>query len=137
MNTKRWQFVRHLAAAAVLVAFLPGCDPRPVQGGTEGQLLAAGAPLSDIQLTVFQRDGSGFSPLGFGVTTTDGSFKLFLNLARGPLVLPAGDYRFTLESAGAPVEIPQQYAAPETTPLAVSWKGEGSLKLEIAEKLIP
>lgn len=137
MNAKLLPIAAFVIAAIVLVTSLPGCGPQPVQGGTAGHLRTAGKPLSDVQLTVFQSEGSAFKPLGFGLTTTDGSFQLFQNQARGPLVLTAGDYRFTLESAGAPINIPKQYAKPETTPLRVSWNVEGSLDLAIAENLIP
>jgi len=135
MNTKLLRLA--CSTIVVLVISLPGCGPQPVQGGTAGHLLAAGEPLSDVQLTVFQGEGSAFKPLGFGVTTTDGSFQLLQNQARGPLMLTAGDYRVTLESAGAPITIPKQYAKPETTPLRVSWNGAGGLDLAVAEKLIP
>ncbi len=130
-----------LAAVALVVvslaAALPGCGPQPVQGGTAGHLLAAGKPLSEIQVTFFQNEGAAFQPIGFAITKTDGSFQLLQNQARGPLKLAAGDYRCTLESAGAPVKIPKQFAKPETTPLKVSWSGEGTLDLNMTEKLIP
>jgi hypothetical protein len=124
-------------ACVSLAAVLPGCGPQPVQGGTAGHLLAAGKPLSDIQVTVFQSEGTELKPVGFAITKIDGSFALLQNQARGPLKLTAGDYRCTLESAGAPVKIPRQFAKPETTPLKVSWSGNGVLDLTLTEKLIP
>ena len=130
-----------LAAVALVVvscaAALPGCGPQPVRGGTAGQLRAAGKPLSEIQVTVFQNEGAAYQPIGFAITKTDGSFQLLQNQARGPLMLAAGDYRCTLESAGAPVKIPKQFAKPETSPLKVSWTGTGALDLALTEKLIP
>ena len=106
INTKLLRITRHVLAAVVVLVSLPGCGPRPVQGGTAGHLLSAGNPLPDVRVTVFQGEGSAYTPLGFGVTTNDGSFQLFQNQARGPLVLTAGEYHFTLESAGAPIQIP-------------------------------
>jgi hypothetical protein len=133
----RRKLAQALLTAVVLAAALSGCGPQPVQGGTAGHLVSAGKPLSEIQVTVFQIDGAAFKPVGFAVTTTDGSFQLLQNQARGPLVLAAGEYRCTLESAGAPIKIPKQFARPETTPLKVSWTGSGGLDLTIAARLIP
>lgn len=138
INTKLLRITRHVLAAVVVLVSLPGCGPRPVQGGTAGHLLSAGNPLPDVRVTVFQGEGSAYTPLGFGVTTNDGSFQLFQNQARGPLVLTAGEYHFTLESAGAPIQIPPRYAKPETSPLKASWDGGGAgLDLAVAEKLVP
>ena len=52
----------------------------------------------------------------------DGSFNLYLNGAKGPLWLAPGDYRCTLDSAGAPLAIPTEFTRPETTPLVASVK---------------
>lgn len=125
-----------LVAITFAVTFT-GCGPQPVKGGTAGNLMAAGKPLSDVQVTVFQNAGTAFQPIGFAVTKTDGSFQLLQNQARGPLNLAAGDYRCTLESAGAPIKIPKQFAKPETTPLKVSWSGDGKIDLTLSEKLLP
>lgn len=130
-------FAAAALACVSLAAALPGCGPRPVRGGTAGQLRAAGKPLSEIQVTFFQNEGAVYQPIGFAITKTDGSFQLLQNQARGPLMLAAGDYRCTLESAGAPVKIPKQFAKPETSPLKVSWAGTGALDLSLTEKLIP
>ena len=124
-------------AAAALAAAASGCGPRPVAGGTPGRLSTAGRPLSDVQITL-HHGGGPFEAVGFGVTGTDGTFQLFQNLARGPLKLQPGEYRCTLESAGAPVRIPMQYSRPETTTLRCSWQpGAQILELNIPEKLLP
>lgn len=106
-------------------------------GGTPGMLRAGGEPVGEVQVTVHVAEVDAMRPLGFGVTSADGTFHLVLNEARGPLVLPAGQYRFTLESAGSPVQIPREFAQADTTPLAVSWSpDDGPLKLEIPGRLI-
>ncbi len=118
--------------AALLIA-LPGCGVQPVTGGTPGELIVGGQPLSDIQITLYQADGTTYQPIGFAVSALDGSFALFTNGAAGPLNLNPGEYRCTLESAGAPVQIPPAYAKAETTPLVVTWNdGDALLKLEVA-----
>jgi hypothetical protein len=106
----------------VMAAAATGCDRvHPVAGGTRGMLHLGDELTSDIQVTVYQVDGDSARPVGFGVTSLDGSFELVLNGARGPLWLAPGEYRFTLESAGSPVQLPGEFARPETTPLAVTW----------------
>jgi len=110
-----------LAATPVM----PGCGGvHPVVGGTPGILHMGDELTSDIQVTVHQVDGSSMRPVGFGVTTLDGSFELVTNGARGPLWLSPGEYRFTLESAGSPVPLPKEFARPDSTPLAVVWSAD-------------
>jgi len=110
---------------------LSGCGPRHVAGGTSGFLRAKGSPLSEIQLTVNEVDGNGWHAIGFGVSDTDGKFELVTNGAHGPLRLPSGKYRFTLESVGAPLQIPQEYTKAETTPLDIDWTKGGVLTLDL------
>ncbi len=112
---------------------LPGCGGvQPVPGGTTGTLRAGNDLLAEIQVTVHQVDGQSLRPIGFGVTDRDGWFELVTNGATGPLWLSPGDYRCTLESAGAPVQIPGEYAKAETTPLRISWSANSDeLNLEI------
>jgi uncharacterized iron-regulated membrane protein len=127
-----------MAAAAMLLALVAGCGPRPVAGGTKGTLQAAGQMLSDIQVTVHKVEAGAPEPIGFAVTAADGSFELVTNGAAGALWLPSGEYLCTLESAGAPVRIPPAYAKAETTPLKVTrTSGSDSLDLAIPEKLLP
>jgi hypothetical protein len=116
-----------------VAAGLSGCGgARPVTGGTEGTLRAGGEAISDVQVTMHEAEGATFHAVGFAVTGLDGRFQLVTSGAKGPLRLAAGEYRCTLESAGAPVEIPPEYAKPETSPLKIVWSaGDRSLNLEI------
>lgn len=107
----------------VSLLLLVGCgrSTLPVPGGTPGSLRSGSSPLSDVQVTVHQTEGTSFRPLGFGVSGSDGSFQLYTTGASGPLVLTPGDYVCTLESAGAPVQIPAAFAQPATSPLKINW----------------
>jgi hypothetical protein len=98
-----------------------GCGVRGVTGGTPGVFRAGGEPLSEIQITVHEASSSGPRSIGFGVTAVDGAFELATPGAQGPLRLGPGEYVFTLESAGAPVKIPQEFLRAETSPLKVRW----------------
>jgi hypothetical protein len=116
----------------MLAAALPGCGVQSVPGGTYGTLHAGDEWLSDVQVTVHQVEGSTTRAVGFGVTTLDGTFELFTNGAQGPLWLAPGEYRCTLESAGAPLQFPEEYARADTTPLKIDWSdADGDLDLEI------
>jgi hypothetical protein len=121
-----------IVSLAIIAAALVGCGPQPVAGGTPGVLRAGGNPVSDIQITVYEADGEAWRAMGFGVPGADGAFELVTNGAAGALWLPPGEYRCTLESVGAPVRIPKEYAQVETTPLTVSWsESDEMLTLEI------
>jgi hypothetical protein len=119
-------------ALLLIFAVLSGCGVRPVTGGTPGSVHAGDEFFSDIQVTVYQLDGAEMHAVGFGVTDGNGAFELVTNAARGPLRLACGEYRCTLESAGAPLAFPREYARAETTPLTISWAdGDGELDLEV------
>jgi hypothetical protein len=122
----------------LVAAALPGCGGvKPVAGGTHGTLKVAGQLLSDIQVTVHQVEGGSTRPVGFGTTIADGIFELVTNGALGPLWLDAGEYRFTLESAGAPVQFPKEYTRADTTPLKRTWAGgDSNLELEVPTAVI-
>jgi len=118
------------AAAAslwgLLALIVAGCgSEQGVTGGTPGLLHAGSTGLAEIQLTIHPGDGSG--PLGFAPTGMDGTFELLTNQARGPLRLPPGDYRVTLESIGSPVVIPEKFTRPDSTPLKFTWNGSEKL----------
>jgi len=116
-----------------VVLTLSGCGGvTPVTGGTNGVLHSGAAMLSEIQITVHQVDGDKFKPIGFAVPQSDGTFQLVAPEAKGPLRLAPGDYRFTLESVGAPVVIPKEMSKPETTPLKATWTGsEPKLDIDV------
>jgi hypothetical protein len=117
---------------ALAVTAVSGCGVRPVTGGTPGTVHAGDELLSDIQVTLHQVENGKLHAVGFGVTDGDGAFELVTNGARGPLQLPPGEYRCTLESAGAPLAFPREYARAETTPLTISWSdGDSELDLEV------
>lgn len=113
---------------------LSGCGANPVAGGTKGRLQAGTAGLGDIQLTVHHSERGNWQPIGFGVTDDQGKFELVQNRAQGPLWLTPGDYRCTLQSAGAPVAIPDEFSRPETTPLQTAVKNKNDfLELKTQE----
>jgi hypothetical protein len=115
-------FLKLLPLFALLV--LAGCGAAPVAGGTKGRLQAGNGGLGDVQLTVHQEDAGKWLPVGFGVTDYEGRFELVQNGAKGPLWLAPGEYRCTLQSAGAPVAIPEEFSRPETTPLQAAVKAK-------------
>ena len=132
--------IRELEILCLVTGILAisGCGGiKPVTGGTVGALKVAGQLLSDIQVTVHRVEGTATEAVGFGTTDQEGLFELVTNEAQGPLVLDAGEYRFTLESAGAPVQFPEEYSKPETTPLTKVWgDGNGELELQVPTAVI-
>jgi hypothetical protein len=131
--------VRRAAVLVVLatMAGTNGCGPQPVTGGTAGVLRSGGQALAEVQVTLHRQEGASWKVIGFADTATDGSFELVTPGAAGPLALPPGEYRATLESVGAPVQIPTVYSNPESSPLVISCSGgDDKLNLEIAETLI-
>ena len=115
---------RLLLACCLVIGVLVsgnGCGPQPVVGGTKGSLTGGNAPVSELQLTVHAQENGVWKPIGFAISTTDGTFELVTPGAQGPLELSPGEYRCTLESAGVPLVIPKPYLRPETTPLVVNW----------------
>lgn len=128
-----------LAALVLVTLLLPGCGgPKPVSGGTPGMLRSQGYPLAEMKVTLYQAEGSGFRLIGFASTGMDGSFQLVTKEARGPLKLPPGNYRYTLESNGSPARIPRAVLKPETTPLRLSWAADDAqLRLDVPFRLRP
>lgn len=117
-----------------VAAITSGCGPRPVVGGTPGVLRSGGEVLAEVQVTLHRQEGTSWQYVGFADTTTDGSFELVTRGAAGPLVLPPGEYRATLESVGAPIQIPPVYTRPDSSPLAIRWSGsESKLELQLAK----
>jgi hypothetical protein len=120
-----------IAVVCALVSCLAGCGVRPGEG-TQGLLRSGEQPLSNIRVTVSRVNKGSVQPIGFGVTETDGTFRLLRNASRG-LRLTPGEYRCTLKAVGAHVHIPNEYAKVNSTPLKVSWSaGDESLDLKVA-----
>ena len=96
-----------IALIAVSLHCLVGCGSAtvPALGGTSGSLRFGAAVTSDIVVTVHQQNGGEFSVIGFGTTIQDGSFVLYKPGATEPLWLVPGEYAFTLESIGPPVQL--------------------------------
>lgn len=90
-----------------LLGICVGCGAmKPVPGGTTGVVRTGADRLADIQVQVYAAASTEL--LGTGVSTVDGTFALREPGARGPLWLPAGDYRITVESVGpVNVSVPQ------------------------------
>ena len=127
-----------LATCFLFGLLLAGCGPRPVTGGTTGTLRAGGELLGEIQVNVHKLEGSTLKLIGFGVTREDGTFQLVQPGAAGNLWLNPGEYRFTVESVGAPYAFPDEYTKPETTPLKTVWPSSGNvLALEIPAQFVP
>jgi hypothetical protein len=120
-----------IAAVFAFVTCLAGCGLRPGDG-TQGLLRSGEEPLGNIRVTVNRVNKGSVQPVGFGVTGSDGTFRLLKNASRG-LRLSPGEYRCTLKSVGAHVRIPNEYAQVNSTPLKVSWSaGDDNLDLKVA-----
>lgn len=131
---QRWLGLRQrspiapVAAALVLALLYAGCsDVKPVKGGTSGVLIVGSQPMSDMQITLYKNGVTPPESVGFGVTTSAGRFELLQNGAIGPLHLAPGEYRCTVETAGAPVDLPKEYLQPNETPVVIDWTGGESL----------
>lgn len=120
-------------ATILLFALCIGCGGvRSVKGGTTGTLMIGDKTMSDMQITFYKKDVSPPEAVGFGVSTEAGRFELLLNGAKGPLYLPTGEYRCTVETAGAPIELPKEYLRPDQTPVIVNWTaGDPSITINL------
>ena len=128
------------ATAALLSVCILGCSgpPQPITGGTAGVLRSGEQTLAEMQVTLYDMQTGTPQPIGFAVTGGDGTFQLVTNEARAALQLPAGSYRWTLESAGSPVRIPAVLTKPETSSLQVVWKpSDTELRLDLPFRLAP
>ena len=121
-----------IAMGLMCVAASSGCGTsHSVAGGTKGMLKVGSEAISEIQLTVHRVEGGSTKPIGFAVTTADGSFELLKTGASGALWLTPGEYRFTIESIGAPIKFPKEFGQPESTPLKAVWSAsDRNLTLE-------
>lgn len=130
--------LRYFMLAFILTS-LSGCSgsTQSAAGGTAGKLSFGDEVSSDIRITVCKKLAGKFQTIGFGNTAPDGSFVLYKHGANEPLWLEPGDYSFTLESVGPPVEFPVAYVDPETSPLRVAWTSElQTLELNAPEELM-
>lgn len=117
---------------AASVALFAGCGPRSVAGGTPGRLRAGADVLAEIQVTIHRGTGASREIVGFGITADDGTFALRTPGARGPLRLPKGQYRITVESVGNPIQLPAELLDPQSTPWRLDWSPiDGSLELDL------
>ncbi|ADB17746.1 hypothetical protein Psta_3082 [Pirellula staleyi DSM 6068] len=121
---------RHLAwmwqgwLAVVILSLLLSCSgPRSVEGGTPGRLTCGSLTPSNLQITLFRVDSH--EPIGFAITGEDGAFALYQPLAKGPLLLEPGTYRYTIESLSPEgVMVPVAMTSPQATPLQFTWTAE-------------
>jgi|GEM_PF-339276 len=127
-----------IAAALLMAVCCLGCSgPQPITGGTAGVLRSGEHSLAEMQVTIYDMQTGTPQPIGFAVTGDDGSFQLVTNEARAALQLPAGSYRWTLESAGSPVSVPPALMKPETSPLQLTWHAsDNQLRLEVPYRLV-
>ncbi len=124
---------RHTAfVLSLTLPMICGCGAKSVPGGTKGVLLVGGSPMSELQINVYAITNGMPQAIGFGVTAEDGSFLLYQTGASSGLWLTPGEYRFTLESVGAPTVIPNEFTSAATTPWKVQWTGtEPTLNLDL------
>jgi hypothetical protein len=127
-----------LTLIPLLLAAIVGCgrvETVPdTSGGTTGKIHNGREPLVGIQVTVYQVDGDSTEPIGVAASRLDGSFELATMDGTCACQLPAGEYRCTLESAGAPIAIPTVFAKPETTPLKIALsKDDEAIDLKVPQ----
>jgi len=99
----------------------------PITGGTTGKIHNGRDPLFGIQVTVHQLDGESMEPIGVAATKLDGSFELVTMDGTEACQLAPGAYRCTLESVGAPLVIPEEFAEPGKTPLKIVLSGDDEM----------
>lgn len=108
-----------LLIALHLIGFITGCsdDAVPIDGGTAGKLTSDGKAMSQMELTFYSDSPFSGSPVAYGAVQNDGAFELVDAPRTEAIELEPGDYRVTVESLGADVEIPKQYSDPSKTTL--------------------
>ena len=132
---RRWHVHAGLSglSAAMLMTLVSGCGSDPLEQGTEATITVAGEPVVDVQVNVFAIQDGKPVEVGFAVSRAGGKLKFLQPRASGPLVLEPGDYRFTAETVGAALVIPQEYRDPATTPLQVTLPSAGGITLTLPE----
>ncbi len=121
------RFGRYLPT--LFVVLMAGCGPASITGGTPGLLSTDGNPIPDVQVVVYSARSE--ERLGYAVTGADGSFQLIAADTSGPLELNPGSYVVTLESVGAPTDLPRTYLDQKSTPLRIDWEAEDRLELKV------
>ena len=124
------RFSQALRCLCLLLAITAtGCGPVQIEGGTPGRLSSGGNPIRDVELSLYP--AAAAQRIGYGVTGPEGDFHLITADSVGSLDLPPGSYRVTLESIGAPVELPSVYADRQSTPLHVAWPAGERIELDV------
>jgi hypothetical protein len=123
-----------LLGVFLLLGTMPGCDhPRPITGGTKSVVVHAGHPVEDVEVQVFRRADKLYECIARGVSGPNGRFELIDPFGMGPVILTNGQYNVTVASASPiPMEFPQEYSSPETSPLETNWSvDQGELVIEV------
>jgi hypothetical protein len=131
----RWSFHSGLygLSAAMLAISVSGCGTDQLEQGTEATVTVAGEPVVDVRVNVFAMQDGKPVEVGFAVSRAGGKLKFLQPQASGPLVLESGDYRFTAETMGAELVIPQEYTDPATTPLQATLPSPDGIILTLPE----
>ena len=116
-----------------LVISVSGCGTDQLEQGTEATVTVAGEPVVDVQVNVFAMKHGKPVEVGFAVSRAGGKLKFVQPQASGPLVLEPGDYRFTAETVGAALVIPEEYTDPATTPLRVTLPSSDGITLTLPD----
>ncbi len=111
------------------MACFNGCTQQGISGGSIGQLLAGDVPLGQMQVIVHEPEG--ITPIAIGFTDASGSFDLVAPDASRPIVLSAREYRWTVQSVGAEVEIPKKFMQPDQSDLSAVWDEHGNVTLAL------
>ncbi|HEY0982590.1 hypothetical protein [Schlesneria sp.] len=116
---------------------ISGCGkPREIPGGTPGIIHAGGDVVGDVHISIYRmndEDSVDETPVAFAISAHDGQFELRQSGSLEGASLEAGDYRFTVESAG---EIylawPGDYRKPARSPLRLTWnEDDQQIDLEV------
>ncbi|MCA9130487.1 MAG: carboxypeptidase regulatory-like domain-containing protein [Planctomycetales bacterium] len=104
-----------------------GCSQQGTAGGTRGRLTSDGVPLPQMQVTVFDAHSNSIAT---GFTQNNGQFELVSLDGAEPVLLSPGEYRWTLQTVGAEVDIPKRLTDPASSDLAVEWNEDNEIVLE-------
>lgn len=129
-NTPQIRAITALASLVGCVAAMPGCGLPSVSGGTPGIVTIDGQPVLDLQVVLYSVATGEMA--GFGVTGGDGRFELVSEGAKGPVTLEPGKYSATIESVGAPVELPTEYLDPQATPVQLDWREDDEIEIKLS-----